>query len=279
MASSSWARAGPARPRWRASWPRPSTAPTCATASPATPAPSCVSIREGRALDVIELDAASNNRVDDMRELVPRVYTAAADLRRKVFIIDEVQRIKEGWDVLLKTLEEPPPTASSSSSARRTPARSARPSSPGCSASPSGPWPCRRSRASWGASWRPRGAPWSRRPSRSSPAWPAAACATPSRCSTRCSSGSADPISAGSWPTCSAWPTSRCVDDFIDALVAGDVLARHPLLDALEAEGRDLVAFSEQLVTRLRERARGAPVRVVSGARTACAHSRRPRGA
>ncbi|MCY7419365.1 MAG: DNA polymerase III subunit gamma/tau, partial [Chloroflexi bacterium] len=69
---------------------------------------SCTSIRDGRAMDVIELDAASNNRVDDMRELVPRVYTAAADLRRKVFIIDEVQRIKEGWDVLLKTLEEPP---------------------------------------------------------------------------------------------------------------------------------------------------------------------------
>jgi DNA polymerase III subunit gamma/tau len=68
----------------------------------------CVAIREGRALDVVELDAASNNRVDDMRELLPRVYTAAADLRRKVFIIDEVQRIKEGWDVLLKTLEEPP---------------------------------------------------------------------------------------------------------------------------------------------------------------------------
>ena len=70
---------------------------------------SCVAIREGRALDVVELDAASNNRVDDMRELLPRVYTAPADLRRKVFIIDEVQRIKEGWDVLLKTLEEPPP--------------------------------------------------------------------------------------------------------------------------------------------------------------------------
>ena len=70
---------------------------------------SCRAIREGRALDVVELDAASNNRVDDMRELLPRVYTAAADLKRKVFIIDEVQRIKEGWDVLLKTLEEPPP--------------------------------------------------------------------------------------------------------------------------------------------------------------------------
>ena len=69
----------------------------------------CQAIREGRALDVVELDAASNNRVDDMRELLPRVYTAAADLKHKVFIIDEVQRIKEGWDVLLKTLEEPPP--------------------------------------------------------------------------------------------------------------------------------------------------------------------------
>ena len=68
----------------------------------------CVAIREGRALDVVEMDAASNNKVDDMRELLPRVYTAPSDLRRKVFIVDEVQRIKEGWDVLLKTLEEPP---------------------------------------------------------------------------------------------------------------------------------------------------------------------------
>jgi DNA polymerase-3 subunit gamma/tau len=70
--------------------------------------PSCVAIREGAALDVAEFDAASRNRVDDMRELVPRIFTVPADLRRKVFIVDEVQRIKEGWDVLLKVLEEPP---------------------------------------------------------------------------------------------------------------------------------------------------------------------------
>jgi DNA polymerase III subunit gamma/tau len=68
----------------------------------------CVAIREGRALDVVEMDAASNNKVDDMREFLPRVWTAPSDLGHKVFIIDEVQRIKEGWDVLLKTLEEPP---------------------------------------------------------------------------------------------------------------------------------------------------------------------------
>jgi DNA polymerase-3 subunit gamma/tau len=70
--------------------------------------PSCVAIRDGRALDVQEFDAASNNTVGDMRELLPRVFTAPSDLRRKVFIIDEVQRITAGWDVLLKTLEEPP---------------------------------------------------------------------------------------------------------------------------------------------------------------------------
>ena len=76
---------------------------------PCDACPSCVAIREGRALDVLELDAASNNRVDDIRELLPRIYTAPADLPNKIFIIDEVQRITQGWDVLLKTLEEPPP--------------------------------------------------------------------------------------------------------------------------------------------------------------------------
>jgi DNA polymerase-3 subunit gamma/tau len=75
---------------------------------PCDACPSCVAIREGRALDVAELDAASNNKVDDIRELLRSVATTPSDLRRKVFIIDEVQRIREGWDVLLKTLEEPP---------------------------------------------------------------------------------------------------------------------------------------------------------------------------
>jgi DNA polymerase III subunit gamma/tau len=75
---------------------------------PCDACPSCVAIREGRALDVTEMDAASNNRVDDMRDLLGRVFTSPSDLKRKVYIIDEVQRIREGWDVLLKTLEEPP---------------------------------------------------------------------------------------------------------------------------------------------------------------------------
>jgi DNA polymerase-3 subunit gamma/tau len=75
---------------------------------PCDTCPSCVAIREGRALDVIEMDAATNNRVDQIRELVERTWTAPSDLRRKVYVIDEVQRIDQGWDVLLKTLEEPP---------------------------------------------------------------------------------------------------------------------------------------------------------------------------
>ena len=83
--------------------------PNVSDGEPCDACPSCDAIREGRALDVVELDAASNNRVDDIRELLPRIYTAPADLPTKVFIVDEVQRITQGWDVLLKTLEEPPP--------------------------------------------------------------------------------------------------------------------------------------------------------------------------
>jgi DNA polymerase-3 subunit gamma/tau len=83
--------------------------PNVADGEPCDACPSCDAIREGRALDVVELDAASNNRVDDIRELLPRIYTAPADMPTKVFIVDEVQRITQGWDVLLKTLEEPPP--------------------------------------------------------------------------------------------------------------------------------------------------------------------------
>lgn len=83
--------------------------PNVADGEPCDACPACNAIREGRALDVVELDAASNNRVDDIRELLPRIYTAPADLATKVFIVDEVQRITQGWDVLLKTLEEPPP--------------------------------------------------------------------------------------------------------------------------------------------------------------------------
>ena len=82
--------------------------PNVRDGEPCDACPSCDAIREGRALDVIELDAASNNKVDDIRDLLRSVATGPSDLRRKVFIIDEVQRIKEGWDVLLKTLEEPP---------------------------------------------------------------------------------------------------------------------------------------------------------------------------
>jgi DNA polymerase III subunit gamma/tau len=70
--------------------------------------PSCVAIREGTALDVTEMDAASHNRVEDMRDLLASTWTVPSDLHRRVWIIDEVQRIREGWDVLLKTLEEPP---------------------------------------------------------------------------------------------------------------------------------------------------------------------------
>ncbi|MBO9308845.1 MAG: DNA polymerase III subunit gamma/tau, partial [Chloroflexi bacterium] len=70
----------------------------------------CVAINEGRFLDLIEIDAASNNGVDDVRELREKVSFAPAEGRYKVYIVDEVHRFSgAAFDALLKTLEEPPP--------------------------------------------------------------------------------------------------------------------------------------------------------------------------
>ena len=69
---------------------------------------SCVSIQEGRSFDLQELDAASNNKVDDMRTLLERVNLASPG-RAKVYLLDEVHMLTAGAEnALLKTLEEPP---------------------------------------------------------------------------------------------------------------------------------------------------------------------------
>ena len=76
---------------------------------PCDTCPSCVAIREGRALDLIEIDAASNRGIDAIRELRERINSAPTDLKRKVYILDEAHQItKDAWNALLKSLEEPP---------------------------------------------------------------------------------------------------------------------------------------------------------------------------
>jgi DNA polymerase-3 subunit gamma/tau len=70
----------------------------------------CRTIAAGTSLDVIEMDAASNRSVDDVRELRERVGYAPAAGRWKVYILDEAHMLtKEAWNAFLKTLEEPPP--------------------------------------------------------------------------------------------------------------------------------------------------------------------------
>ena len=69
----------------------------------------CVEISEGRSLDIIEIDAASNRGIDEIRELRDGIKFSPTRLRYKVFIIDEVHQLtKEAFNALLKTLEEPP---------------------------------------------------------------------------------------------------------------------------------------------------------------------------
>jgi DNA polymerase-3 subunit gamma/tau len=72
----------------------------------------CRAIIDGRHLDVLELDAASRTKVEEMRELLEGVRYAPAEARYKVYIIDEVHMLStNAFNALLKTLEEPPPHA------------------------------------------------------------------------------------------------------------------------------------------------------------------------
>ncbi len=71
---------------------------------------SCVSIAAGNSMDVIEMDAASNRSVDDIRDLRERVSYAPPEGTWKVYILDEAHMLtREAWNAFLKTLEEPPP--------------------------------------------------------------------------------------------------------------------------------------------------------------------------
>ena len=80
------------------------------TVTPCGECESCTTIAAGTSIDVIEMDAASNRSVDDVRDLRERVAYAPAGGRWKVYILDEAHMLtKEAWNAFLKTLEEPPP--------------------------------------------------------------------------------------------------------------------------------------------------------------------------
>jgi len=80
------------------------------TANPCGKCPSCLSVTDGYSVDVMEIDGASNNSVNDIRDLRERVKYAPSGGRYKVYIIDESHMLSDAaFNALLKTLEEPPP--------------------------------------------------------------------------------------------------------------------------------------------------------------------------
>lgn len=81
-----------------------------AQGEPCNKCTACAEIDEGRALDVIEIDAASNRGIDEMRNLKESIRLSPTGGRSKVFIIDEAHQLtKDAFNALLKSLEEPPP--------------------------------------------------------------------------------------------------------------------------------------------------------------------------
>jgi DNA polymerase-3 subunit gamma/tau len=85
----------------------------CETGPTATPGQglhACVSIADGTSLDVVEMDAASQRGIDDIREIRDRVILQPAEGRYKVYILDEAHQLTDAaWNALLKLIEEPPP--------------------------------------------------------------------------------------------------------------------------------------------------------------------------
>ena len=80
------------------------------TTNPCGRCDACVAIANATSMDVIEMDAASNNSVDDIRDLRERVAYAPVSGRHKVYILDEAHMLSpQAWNAFLKTLEEPPP--------------------------------------------------------------------------------------------------------------------------------------------------------------------------
>jgi DNA polymerase-3 subunit gamma/tau len=79
------------------------------TTTPCLKCGSCLAINTGEDIDVVEIDGASNNRVDEIRELRENVLYRPARARYKIYIIDEVHMLTtQAFNALLKTLEEPP---------------------------------------------------------------------------------------------------------------------------------------------------------------------------
>jgi DNA polymerase-3 subunit gamma/tau len=79
------------------------------TPDPCGKCDSCLAIKEGSSLDVIEMDAASHSKVDETRDILSGVALATAGGRKKIYVIDEVHMLSTGsFNALLKTLEEPP---------------------------------------------------------------------------------------------------------------------------------------------------------------------------
>ncbi len=80
-----------------------------ALGEPCNECSACREIEAGRSMDVIEIDAASNRGIDEIRDLKENIRVAPSSLKHKVYIIDECHQLtKEAFNALLKTLEEPP---------------------------------------------------------------------------------------------------------------------------------------------------------------------------
>jgi DNA polymerase-3 subunit gamma/tau len=195
------------------------------TADPCGVCPECVAILADRHPDVVEMDAASNRGIDDVRELREALRFRPAQGRQKVFILDEVHMLTEqAFNALLKSLEEPPPAITfilATTELRKVPItiRSR------CQTFALKRVPEERLRAHFARIGKLEGRePGGWRAGHAGPRRPTAPCATACRCSTRRSrSARREPFPPRRCRTCWALADRALVLDILEAVLKADL--------------------------------------------------------
>ncbi|HEY4633775.1 MAG TPA: DNA polymerase III subunit gamma/tau [Candidatus Limnocylindrales bacterium] len=228
----------------------------------------CVAIREGTTLDVLEIDAASNRGINEVRDLRERLAYPPGHLRRKIYILDEAHQItRDAWNALLKSLEEPPefvlfmfastepsgfPPAILSRLQRYDVRRLTVPEIEGKLA---------RILEADGRTAEPAALTLIARLA-------AGGMRDAESILDQLLATAEDPISEGAVRSLLGLADAAAVDGFIDALLAGDAVAGIEILDRLEERGRDPRALLDQVVEAIRGRLVAGAAGDPSGAST-----------
>jgi DNA polymerase-3 subunit gamma/tau len=212
----------------------------------------CTAVAEGRLMDLIEIDAASNTGVDDIRDLRDKVGFRPAQARIKFYIIDEVHMLSNSaFNALLKTLEEPPAHVIfvlATTEPERIPATI----TSRCQRFDFKRIKLEEIATGWPIFWRPKALRPSRRRSPTLPGRAAAPCAMPSACWIKCWPTAKIPLALELVQRVLGAVASQAVQELVEALVNQDTATGLDVINQVVGDGVDPRQFAREIVEYLR---------------------------